>query len=114
MIAVIFEVYPTETGKKKYLELATSLKEELPKFKGLLSMERFQSLIEEKKILSLSLWEDEMAVEEWRTYMAHRLDQQRGKNELFSKYRIRVCSVVRDYSESERKQAPLDSNDFHS
>lgn len=113
MLAVIFEVYPTQAGKKQYLKLATELKEELSAFEGLLSIERFQSLIDEQKVFSLSFWEDEKGVEKWRTYMVHRLAQQKGKNELFSKYRIRVCSVVRDYTESERGQAPLDSNDFH-
>lgn len=113
MIAVIFEVYPTQAGKKQYLELAAELKEELSAFEGLLSIERYQSLVEENKVLSLSFWEDEKAVAKWRTYMVHRLAQQKGKNEIFSKYRIRVCAVVRDYTENDREQAPLDSNDFH-
>ena len=113
MIAVIFEVYPTDAGKKQYLKIATELKEELSAFEGLLSIERFQSFIDEQKLLSLSFWEDEKAIERWRTYMVHRLAQQKGKNELFSKYRIRVCTVVRDYTESEREQVPLDSKNFH-
>jgi heme-degrading monooxygenase HmoA len=114
MLAVIFEVYPTRQGKKEYLELAVFLKNELSAFEGLLSIERFQSLIEEGKLLSLSFWQDEASLEKWRNFMDHRLAQQKGKNRLFSSYRIRVCSVVRDYTESERAQAPNDSNRFHS
>ena len=113
MLVVIFEVTPTQAGKKEYLELATNLKDELSSFAGLTSIERFQSLADEGKLLSLSFWEDEDSLEKWRNFMAHRLAQQRGKNELFSEYRIRVCSVVRDYTESERAQAPADSNSFH-
>jgi heme-degrading monooxygenase HmoA len=113
MLAVIFEVHPTQGGKKEYLELAGSLKEELSAFKGLLSIERFQSLVEEGKLLSLSFWKDEESQEKWRNFMAHRFAQQKGKNELFSSYRIRVCSVIRDYTEIRREEAPTDSKRFH-
>ncbi len=113
MLAVLFEVYPTQTGKDEYLNLAASLKEELSAFTGLLSIERFQSLVEEDKLLSLSFWQDEASLEKWRNFIDHRFAQQRGKTELFSNYRIWVCSVVRDYTESERAEAPDDSNSFH-
>ena len=112
MLAVLFEVFPTAQGKEAYLSLAASLKEELAHFDGLISIERFQSLIDQEKLLSLSFWQDESSLTEWRNFMEHRLAQQQGKNKLFSKYRIRVCSVVRDYSESERTEAPDDSNRF--
>lgn len=114
MLAVVLEVYPTQKGKNEYLQLAGSLKDELSAFQGLLSIERFQSLIEEQKLLSLSFWEDQESLDMWRNFMDHRLAQQKGKNELFSKYRIRVCSVIRDYTQSSRKEAPADSNTFHS
>ena len=113
MIAVIFEVKPTQAGTSEYLKLAGTLKKELAAFPGLLSIERFQSLVDEAKILSLSFWQDEASLEKWRNFMDHRLSQQKGKNELFSSYRIRVCSVVRDYTESKRDEAPTDSNVFH-
>lgn len=112
MLAVVFEVYPTPEGKAAYLQLAGSLKNDLASFQGLLSIERFQSLTEEGKLLSLSFWKDEESLEKWRNFMDHRLAQEKGKNELFSKYRIRVCSVVRDYSEKNRVEAPADSNNF--
>ena len=113
MLAVIFEVKPTQAGKAEYLKLAASLKEELSAFTGLLSIERFQSLIDEGKLLSLSFWRDEPSLEKWRNFMAHRFAQQKGKNELFSEYRIRVCTVTRDYTEKKREEAPSDSNSFH-
>lgn len=113
MLAVIFEVYPTESGKQHYLELAGSLKEELTAFPGLLSIERFQSLVEDEKLLSLSFWEDEASLEKWRNFIDHRLAQKEGKNKLFSHYRIRVCSVIRDYTQDLRTEAPSDSISFH-
>ena len=113
MLAVIFEVYSTQAGKDGYLKIASFLKDELSRFTGLISIERFQSLIEEGKLLSLSFWEDEDSLEKWRNFMNHSQAQQKGKTELFSKYRIRVCTVIRDYTESERAEAPSDSKNFH-
>ena len=109
MLAVIFEVYPTKEGKDEYLAIAASLRESLKDIPGFISIERFQSLVDENKILSLSFWEDEAAIQAWRNLMEHRSAQQKGKQELFHKYRIRVADVVRDYTESVREQAPADS-----
>ena len=55
MIAVIFEVSPAdEIKKQEYLDKAASLKPILEKMDGFISIERFQSLIDPGKILSLS------------------------------------------------------------
>ena len=110
MVAVIFEVYPTEAGKGEYLTIAASLREFTKDRPGLISIERFQSLGDEKKVLSLSFWENEGAVQEWRNLLEHRFAQKKGKSELFAKYRIRVAHVLRDYTESDRTNAPSDSN----
>ncbi|MCZ7552736.1 MAG: antibiotic biosynthesis monooxygenase [Anaerolineales bacterium] len=110
MLAVIFEVYPIESGMDEYLAIAASLREFLQDRPGFISIERFQSFADEHKLLSLSFWESEEAIEEWRNVLEHRAAQQKGRRELFSRYRIRVAQVVRDYTESERTQAPSDSN----
>lgn len=109
MLAVIFEVIPTEEGKAEYLDIAASLRPMLEDRDGFISIERFQSLVDENKILSLSFWRDEEAVAAWRNEMDHRQAQSKGKSALFESYRIRVAQVVRDYSRSEREQAPEDS-----
>ena len=109
MFAVIFEVKPTKEGKKEYLEIAAYLRKFLENQEGLISIERFQSLTEEDKILSLSFWQDEEAITKWRNVLEHRSAQKKGKSQLFQSYRIRVAEVVRDYSKNERKQAPKDS-----
>lgn len=109
MVAVIFEVYPTETGKDAYLSLAADLRRFLADRPGFLSIERFQSITDPNKLLSLSFWESEEAVAEWRNELDHRHAQQKGRDELFAGYRIRVAHVVRDYTESDRSQAPADS-----
>lgn len=109
MFAVIFEVYPTAEGKEEYMEIAANLRTFLEGRDGFISIERFQSLNEEGKILSLSFWRDEDAIAAWRNLYEHRSAQQQGKLELFRNYRIRVAEVVRDYSLTCRHEAPRDS-----
>jgi heme-degrading monooxygenase HmoA len=109
MIAVIFEVIPTEPGKDEYLSLAAELKEYLETIPGYISVERFQSLVDERKILSLSFWESEESVTQWRNLEKHRIAQAKGKKTLFENYRIRVATVIRDYTNEQRGQAPEDS-----
>lgn len=108
MIAVIFEVLPEEGKKDEYLDIASSLKSELEIIPGFISIERFQSLVNPKKILSLSFWEDENSIKEWRNRTTHRKAQQVGRNSVFEDYRLRVAAVIRDYGMSERQEAPTD------
>lgn len=109
MLAVIFEVIPTAEGKQQYLDIAADLRQLLENRDGFISIERFQSLVDENKVLSLSFWRDEAAIQAWRNEMEHRQAQQQGKGKLFESYRIRVAEVVRDYTATEREQAPSDS-----
>lgn len=113
MYAVIFEVTPTTEGKDEYLKIAAELRDLLVNLDGFISIERFQSLVEEKKILSLSFWRDEESIAKWRNLLDHRSAQKAGKSALFESYRIRVAQVVRDYSDSKRDEAPNDSKRFH-
>ena len=113
MYAVIFEVFPNESSKEEYLNIASNLRSFLENRPGFLSIERFQSLTDEGKILSLSFWENEDSIEDWRNLIEHRNAQKQGKNELFKSYRIRVAEVKRDYSESNRLETPQDSNEAH-
>ncbi len=109
MIAVIFEVFPVEDKIEEYLEIATSLKPQLEKIDGFISIERFSSLVEEGKILSLSFWRDEEAIATWRNLESHRTAQEKGRNGVFNNYRLRVANICRDYGMKERDQAPSDS-----
>jgi heme-degrading monooxygenase HmoA len=107
MIAVIFEVWPR--GKERYLDIAANLRPLLDGIDGFLSIERFESLSEEGKILSLSLWRDEVAVARWRNLEAHRAAQEEGRAHVFRNYRLRIAGVIRDYGMTDRAQAPIDS-----
>ena len=111
MYAVIFEVWPTSEGKGEYLQIAAKLKEFLENREGFISIERFQSLTDENKLLSLSFWEDEKSIETWRNMFEHRIAQDKGNTGIFDDYRIRVANVLRDYTKEKREQAPKDSNE---
>ena len=113
MIAVIFESWPHPEQKDRYLDAAARLKPLLAGIDGFISVERFESLAEPGKILSLSFWRDEAAVEKWRQVEQHRRTQQAGRNAIFANYRLRVAEVVRDYGMNERDQAPADSKAAH-
>lgn len=104
MIAVIFEVVPADGRKADYLAYAARLKGELESMDGFISVERFQSLTDPDKLLSLSFWRDEAAVTAWRTHPDHRATQAAGRNGIFRDYRLRVASIVRDYGMTERRE----------
>ena len=106
MIAVIFEVWPKDGHLDDYLDIAHGLRPELEKIDGFISIERFSSMYEDGKLLSLSIWRDEAAVQAWRKQVDHRAAQAKGRNELFANYRLRVANVLRDYGPTERDQAP--------
>jgi len=108
MIAVIFELWPEPTRRQDYFGLAAQLRSELEKIDGFISVERFASLTEEEKFLSLSFWRDEEAVRAWRTELDHRKAQVEGRAGIFKDYRLRVASVLRDYRLADRSQAPKD------
>jgi heme-degrading monooxygenase HmoA len=113
MIAVIFEVWPHDEGRQEYLDIAANLRPLLDGIDGFLSIERFESLTQPGKILSLSFWRDEEAVAAWRRVEAHRMAQSRGRGELFADYRLRIAAVIRDYGMDAREEAPHDSRVFH-
>lgn len=113
MIAVIFEVWPAEGRQQEYLDIAAELRPLLDEIDGFISIERFQSLTEESRILSLSFFRDEAAVAAWRTLEAHRRAQAKGRAGIFRNYRLRVASVIRDYGLHDRDQAPADSRAKH-
>jgi heme-degrading monooxygenase HmoA len=113
MIAVIFEVWPADGRKQEYLEVAAALRPLLEQIDGFVSIERFESLSEPGKILSLSFFRDEAAVQTWRNTAEHRAAQAQGRAGVFRDYRLRIAGVIRDYGMHQREQAPADSRARH-
>jgi heme-degrading monooxygenase HmoA len=112
MIAVIFEVWPER--RDDYLDIAAELRPLLKQIDGFISVERFESITEKGKMLSLSFFRDEEAVKAWRNVAEHRIAQAKGRGGVFKDYRLRIAGVIRDYGMTERAQAPTDSKAVHS
>ncbi|MBM6594936.1 antibiotic biosynthesis monooxygenase family protein [Microvirga pudoricolor] len=109
MIAVIFEVWPAGGRRDDYPAMAASLRAEAEAIDGFISVERFESLYEEGKLLSLQFWRDEEAVRQWRNHLQHRRAQAIGRQEMFADDRLRITEVLRDYGPQDRVHAPADS-----
>jgi heme-degrading monooxygenase HmoA len=114
MIAVIFEVMPCPGQMSVYLDAATALRSSLANIDGFISIERFQSLVDPGRVLSLSFWRDEEAIRQWRNVAAHRAAQTAGRASIFADYRLRVAAVMRDYGMNDRDEAPQDLRAFFS
>lgn len=113
MIAIIFEVWPADGRKNAYLDIAAQMRPLIDEIDGFISVERFQSLSDPSKLLSISFFRDEEAVRQWRNLTAHRGAQRKGREGVFADYRLRVASVIRDYGLNDRAEAPGDSVEAH-
>ena len=113
MIAVIFEVTPVPEKREAYLEAAKRMRPLAESIDGFISVERFESITEPGKMLSLSIWRDEEAVAAWRALEPHRAAQLLGRESVFRDYRLRVAHVLRDYGMAARTEAPADSREAH-
>ena len=113
MIAVIFEFTPAEGRFPEYMKLVDTLREDLAKAEGFISLERFESITSKGKFVSLQFWRDEESVRKWRTLQKHREAQKKGRAGIFKSYRLRIAQVTRDYTLDERAQAPKDSVEIH-
>jgi heme-degrading monooxygenase HmoA len=113
MLAVIFEFEPVAARRQDYLNFAAELGQQLEAIDGFISIERFESLTQPGKLLSLSFWRDEAAISAWRNLEQHRAAQRAGRDGIMADYRLRVASVIRDYDMQNRSAAPDDSKNFH-
>ena len=113
MIAIIFEATPNEGMADDYLKIAGEMRVFVEQIDGFNSVERFQSLTNPDKLLSISFFDSEAAVQEWRQLAAHRSVQKAGRETLFRVYRLRMLHVLRDSGKDDRGQAPSDSLDVH-
>lgn len=113
MIAVIFEFTPAEGRFPDYMALVDTLRADLAKADGFISLERFESITTKGKFVSLQFWRDEEALTKWRNLERHRQAQAQGRGGIIASYRLRIAQVTRDYTMDERAQAPADSRKVH-
>ena len=110
MIAVIFEVWPKPDKKQNYLDIAAALRPILEHIDGFISIERFESLTEPGKILSLSFFRDEAAVAAWRKTQDHRRAQAAGRTTSLPITGFASHAEAAQNKTSEAQRAPV-SND---
>jgi heme-degrading monooxygenase HmoA len=113
MLAVIFEFEAVADRRQDYLDFAADLGPALKTIDGFISIERFESLTQPGKLLSISFWRDEAAISQWRNLEKHRAAQRAGREGVLQDYRLRVASVIRDYGMQDRAAAPADSLSIH-
>lgn len=113
MHVIIFEFWPAEGRYDDYFDHVAALRPELEKIPGFISVERFESLTEPGKLLSLSFWDSEEAIAQWRSLPRHRKAQAAGRAGILADYRLRVGGIVRDYGKTERSEVPPDSAVVH-
>ena len=106
MYAVIFEVEPRPGREQDYLDLAAALRSDVETIEGFISVERFQSLAKQNRLVSISYWRDADAVRRWREHTRHHMVQLQGRGAIFADYRITVAEVERQYGMFDRAQAP--------
>lgn len=111
MIAVIFESWPQDGKMQRYLDMGAALESQLKGLDGFISIERFQSVKDPEKLVALSFWRDEAAVDAWRNRSSHRTIQSASRDGVFRDYRLRVAAVIRDYGKFSREEAPADSRE---
>jgi len=109
MTAVIFEVKPPDDQRPRYFDIAATLRPLLSEIEGFIAVERFQSLSDGRRILSLYFWRDEAAVTACPNLEPHRAAQAAGISGVFRDYRLRVAEVTRDSGMTARDQAPAAS-----
>ncbi len=112
MIAMIFEfTFDPDRPEihDEYLAASDELRALLSDQAGFDGIERFQSCANPDKYVAVGFFTDEAAVTAWRNTPAHRRIQSLGRNRFFTEYRLRMAEITRDYSATDRTQAPNDS-----
>ena len=112
MFAVIFEVQPKPDRFDDYLALAKELKPKLEAIDGFIDNERFRSLRDTRRLVSLSTWRDEKAVIRWRTQGEHHGVQEKGRFEVFEDYHLRVGEIFGDNKTPVAKQQRFDETEI--
>jgi heme-degrading monooxygenase HmoA len=112
MFAVIFEVQPKQERFDEYLELAKQLKPKLEAIEGFIDNERFRSLRDQRRLVSLSTWRDEKAVIRWRTHGEHHGVQEKGRFEVFEDYHLRVGEIFDDSKTPVTEQQRFDETEI--
>lgn len=90
--AVIFTAKP-KNFNTEYHSAANQLTELVKGQKGFLGYESAEQGIE----ITVSYWESLEAIKNWKANTTHRKAQQKGKNEWYENYSVRIAKVEKEY-----------------
>jgi heme-degrading monooxygenase HmoA len=90
--AVIFTSLRTPVDKG-YSEIATRMEELAQRMEGYLGIESARNEVG----ITISYWSSLESIKNWKQQSEHLEAQQRGRAEWYSKYKVRICKVERDY-----------------
>ncbi len=93
-----FETIPgKENEQEKWLADLMPIVATVPGFKG---KESFTHISGDGRISTISYWENEASLKAWTREPRHKRAMKVGKEEIFSRYEIRICSELRHYQYS--------------
>ena len=93
--AVIFSSRRTE-GDNDYAEMAARMEELAATMPGYLGIESARGA--DGFGITVSYWESEEAIANWKKHAEHLIAQRRGRGEYYSDYQVRVAKVERAYA----------------
>ncbi|CAG9623325.1 antibiotic biosynthesis monooxygenase family protein [Sutcliffiella rhizosphaerae] len=91
--SVIFTSQRTDgdNGYEKMAQLMVELAEKQPGFLGI------ESARDNHLGITVSYWRSLEDIKLWKENSAHKIAQQKGKEEWYENYSVRICKVERDY-----------------
>jgi heme-degrading monooxygenase HmoA len=93
--AVIFTSERTK-GDHGYNAMAKQMVELASQQPGFLGVD---SVRNERGVgITVSYWDSLEAIEQWKAHAAHQIAQEKGKQQWYERYSVRVCKVEREYS----------------
>jgi len=93
--AVVFSSRRTE-GDNDYAETAARMDELAATMPGYLGIESARGA--DGFGITVSYWESEEAIANWKKHAEHLIAQRRGRGEYYSDYQVRVAKVERAYA----------------
>lgn len=95
-VVVIFKTHLRDgADTAEYKRASRRMNELVKEIPGFISIKGFTS--EDGEEIDIVRFQNETALEAWRTQPEHRRTQDRGRREFYDHYSIQACKVVRDY-----------------
>jgi heme-degrading monooxygenase HmoA len=90
-------IFTSERTKKDdgYVEMAKQMVELAAKQPGFLGVE---SVRDSNGLgITVSYWDSLEAIQQWKEHAVHKIAQEKGKQQWYKRFAVRVCKVEREY-----------------